>query len=211
VGVPGTRGVPDPLEKGRPVTTKTATPLPTALRTETKRWSWLWLISGALWTVVSLIILQFDLASAATVGVIAGVMFVAAGVEYFFLGSMMGAANWLSYLFGGLLIVGGAIALFYPTRTFLTIASILGYMFAAIGIMWLVEGFLARDYTDLWWLKLVAGILMIVQGFWLSGQFLITQAATLLIFAGIWAMMRGFLDITAFFTLRSAADAIATE
>ena len=166
-------------------------------------------MTGALWTIVSLIILQFDLASAATVGVIAGVMFVAAGVEYLFVGSIMGAARWLSYLFAGLLIMGGAVALFYPTRSFLAIASILGYTFAAIGIMWVVEAFLARDFTDLWWLKLVAGLLMIVQGFWLSGQFLITQAATLLIFAGIWAMMRGFLDISMFFTMRGAADTIA--
>jgi uncharacterized membrane protein HdeD (DUF308 family) len=107
--------------------------------------------------------------------------------------------------------VGGAVAIFYPTRTFLAIASIVGYMFAAIGIMWVVEAFLARDYADLWWLHLVAGILMIFQGFWLSGQFMITQAAALLIFAGIWAMMRGFLDITAFFTMRDVADAIPAE
>jgi hypothetical protein len=52
---------------------------------------------------------------------------------------------------------------------------------------------------------------MIFQGFWLSGQFLITQGAALLIFAGIWAMMRGFLDITAFFTMRDVADAIPAE
>lgn len=193
------------------MTTTATAPFRPALRTETKRSSWLWLIAGALWIAVSLIILQFDPVSAATVGVIAGAMFVASGVEYFFLASMMGAAKWLWYLFGGLLIVGGAVALFYPTRTFLAIASILGYVFAVNGIMWVVEAFLAREYNDLWWLHLVAGILMIVQGFWLSGQFLITQAAALLIFAGIWAMMRGFLDITAFFTMRSAADAIPAE
>ncbi|MGZ8784650.1 MAG: DUF308 domain-containing protein, partial [Acidimicrobiia bacterium] len=177
------------------MTTTIPHPFRTRLRTETQRSSWLWLVAGALWIAVSLSILQFDPASAATVGVIAGVMFVASGVEYLFVGSMMGAARWLWYLFGGLLIVGGAVALFYPTRTFLAIASILGYMFAVIGIMWVVEAFLARDHNDLWWLHLVAGFLMIVQGFWLSGQFLITQAAALLIFAGVWAMMRGFLDI----------------
>ncbi len=193
------------------MTTTATTPFRTALRTETNRSSWLWLVAGALWFAVSLIILQFDPVSAATVGVIAGAMFVASGVEYLFLGSMMGAAKWLWYLFAGVLIVGGAVALFYPTRTFLAIASILGYMFAVNGIMWVVEAFLARDYNDLWWLHLVAGILMVVQGFWLSGQFLITQAAALLIFAGVWAMIRGFLDITAFFTMRSTADAIPAE
>jgi uncharacterized membrane protein HdeD (DUF308 family) len=192
-------------------TTATTTPFPTALRTETKKWSWLWLVAGALWIAVSLIILQFDTASAATVGAIAGVMFIASGVEYLFVGSMTGGARWLWYLFGGLLIVGGTVALFYPTRTFFAIASILGYVFAAIGIMWVVEAFLGRDSVDLWWLQLLAGILMIVQGFWLSGQFLIAQAAALLIFAGIWAMMKGILDITAFFTMRSVSDALPAE
>ena len=193
------------------MTTTATTPFPTALRTETKRWSWLWLVAGALWIAVSLIILQFDAASAATVGVIAGAMFVAAGVEYFFVAPAAGGMRWLWYLFGGLLIVGGTVALFYPTRTFFAIANILGFMFVIIGIMWIIEAFLARDYADLWWLNLVAGILMLVLGFWLSGQFLITQAAALLIFAGIWAMMRGILDISAFFTMRSAADALPPE
>ena len=70
-------------------------------------------------------------------------------------------------------------------------ANILGFMFVIIGIMWIVEAFLARGYADLWWLNLVSGILMLVLGFWLSGQFLITQAAALLTFAGIWAMSEG--------------------
>jgi uncharacterized membrane protein HdeD (DUF308 family) len=191
--------------------TATATTPSTQMRTETKKWSWLWLVAGALWILVSVIILQFDKASAASVGVIAGAMFVGAGVEYFFLGSVTRGVGWLWYLFGGLLVAGGLIALFYPTRTFFAMANILGFMFVIIGIMWIVEAFLARDSADLWWLNLVAGILMLGLGFWLSGQFLLTQAAALLVFAGIWAMMRGILDITLFFTVRSAADAIPAE
>jgi uncharacterized membrane protein HdeD (DUF308 family) len=193
------------------MSTSATTPLPTALKTETKKWSWLWLVAGALWILISLIILQFDAASAATVGVIAGAMFVAAGVEYFLVAPEAGGIRWLWYLFGGLLVAGGVVALFYPTRTFFAIANILGFMFVIIGIMWIVEAFLARDYADLWWLNLLAGILMLVLGFWLSGQFLITQAAALLTFAGIWAMMRGVLDITAFFTMRSVSDALPAE
>jgi uncharacterized membrane protein HdeD (DUF308 family) len=192
------------------MTTTATTPF-TQMRIETKRWSWLWLVAGALWILVSVIILQFDQASAATVGVIAGAMFVGAGVEYFFLGSVTRGVGWLWYLFGGLLVAGGAIALFYPTRTFFAMANILGFIFVIIGIMWIVEAFLARDLNDLWWLNLVAGILMLGLGFWLSGQFLVTQAAALLTFAGIWAMMRGILDITLFFTMRSAVDAISAE
>ena len=190
--------------------TKAATPF-TALRTETKRWSWLWLVAGILWILISVTILQFDASSAATVGAIAGVMLMFAGAEYIFVGSMTARLGWLWYLFGGFLLVGGGVALFYPTRTFLAIANILGFMFVFMGVMWIVEAFLARDYNDLWWLNLVAGILTVVLGFWLSGQFLITQAAALLTFAGIWAMMRGILDITLFFTMSTATDAIAAE
>jgi uncharacterized membrane protein HdeD (DUF308 family) len=192
------------------MTTTATTPFRTELTTETKRWSWLWLVAGALWILTSVIILQFNEASAATVGVIAGVMLTYAGIEYFILGSMTARMRWLWYVFGGFLVVGGMIALFYPTRTFFAIANILGYMLVFIGVMWIVEAFLARDYNDLWWLSLVSGILLMGLGFWLAGQFLITQAAAMLTFAGIWAMMRGILDITAFFTMRSVVDAVAT-
>lgn len=192
------------------MTTTATTPF-TQMKTETKRWSWLWLVSGILWMLVSVIILQFDEASAATVGAIGGFMLIYAGAEYFFLGSLTARMRWLWYLFGGLLVAGGVIALFYPTRTFLAIANILGFMFVFMGVMWIVEAFVTRELNDLWWLNLVAGIVTVVLGFWLAGQFLITQAAALLMFAGIWALMRGILDITAFFTMRSAADAIPAE
>lgn len=179
--------------------------------TETKKSSWLWLVAGVLWILISVSILQFDEASATTVGIIAGVMLMYAGVEYFFVGAMAGRMGWLWYLFGGFLAVGGAIALFYPTRTFLAIANILGYMMVFIGIMWIVEAFLARDYNDFWWLSLIAGILSMGLGFWVTGQFLVNQAAALLTFVGVWAMMRGVLGITGFFTMRAAADAISPE
>jgi uncharacterized membrane protein HdeD (DUF308 family) len=196
--------------------TTTAPPtFKTQVRKEVGRSSWLWLIAGTLWLLVSVIILQFDAASAATVGVIAGAMFVAAGVEYFFIGSVIGSVmrgvRWLWYLFGGLLTVGGVAALFYPTRTFFAIANVLGYVFVVIGIMWIVEAFVARDYNELWWFNLVAGIVTAVMGFWLSGQFLITQAGALLIFAGLWALMRGTVDIANFFTMRIVADVTPKE
>jgi uncharacterized membrane protein HdeD (DUF308 family) len=185
--------------------------LRTQLGTNTKRGSWLWLIAGILWILISVSILQFDTASATTVGIITGVMLIYAGVEYFFAGAMALRLGWLWYLFGGFLVVGGTIALFYPTRTFLAMANILGYMMVFVGIMWIVEAFLASDFSDLWWLSLIAGILVMGLGFWVAGQFFVTQAAALLTFAGVWAMMRGILDITAFFTLRAAADAITAE
>jgi hypothetical protein len=47
---------------------------------------------------------------------------------------------------------------------------------------------------------------MIVLAFWTSGQFFIEKAYTLLVFAGIWALMQGVTDIVRAFAMRSAHD-----
>ncbi len=177
------------------------------VKKEAARGSWIWFVTGVLWILVSVTILQFDQASAATVGVIAGAMFVAAGVQTLFFGAVAPRSSWFWYLFGWLLVVGGGIALLYPTRTFFAMASILGFVFVANGTMWVFEAFLTRRHNALWWFNLIAGILTIALGFWLSGQFLVTQAAALLVFAGVWAIMRGILDIMIYFALRTVADA----
>jgi uncharacterized membrane protein HdeD (DUF308 family) len=43
---------------------------------------------------------------------------------------------------------------------------------------------------------------MVGLAFWVSGQFFLTRAATLLVFAGIWAMVKGITDIARAFQLR---------
>jgi len=169
-----------------------------AVKTVSKLW-WLWLVVGVLWVMISIVILQFDAASATTVGIIVGVMILFAGLQYIAVGTQAEGWSWLWYVFGAFLILGGVIALVYPVRSFLSIANILGFLFAFIGIIWIIEAFLTKDGNELWWLNLVAGILMVVLGFWLGGQFFFAKAETLLVFAGIWALMRGIIDvITAF-------------
>ena len=176
-----------------------------AVKSMSKLW-WLWLVVGILWILISFVILQFDVTSAATVGIIVGVMFLVAGIQYFILGSQVEGYSWVWYLIGALLVVGGLAALFYPTRTFLAIANILGFVFVLIGITWVVEAFMARRGNDLWWLGLVSGIIMLVLGFWLAGEYFITQARTLLVFAGVWALMRGIMDIIMAFQIKKLAD-----
>jgi len=43
---------------------------------------------------------------------------------------------------------------------------------------------------------------MMVMAFWVSGQFFLTRAYTLLVFAGIWALMAGITAIVRAFQLR---------
>jgi uncharacterized membrane protein HdeD (DUF308 family) len=44
------------------------------------------------------------------------------------------------------------------------------------------------------------------MAFWTSGQFFLEKAYTLLVFAGIWAMMQGITDIVRAFAVRRVRD-----
>ena len=105
-------------------------------------------------------------------------------------------------LFSMLLTVSGIVALIHPTNTFAGFADILGFVFLLIGVMWMVQAFSERPVNSLWWLTLISGILMVVLAFWVSGQFFVVRAYTLLIFAGIWAMTAGIIDIVRAFQIR---------
>ncbi len=163
---------------------------------------WMWLVTGILWILFSVIILQFNTASAAAVGIIFGVMLFVAGLQDFAVASIVREMKWLWFVFGGILVIGGLFAMFYPVETFLALADILGFIFVFIGIMWIVQALMAKDVASLWWLNLAAGIIMVVMGFWLGGQFFITKAYTLLVFAGIYALMKGVTDIVLAFEIK---------
>ena len=164
---------------------------------------WLWLIAGIAWIVIALVVLQFDQASITTVGVLIGIMFIISGFQQFALGAFVG--GWLQvvmWIFGFLFLVAGIIALISPENTFAAIADILGFLFLLVGIFWIIQAFGDRDVNDLWWLGLIAGILMIILAFWTGGQFFIEKAYVLLVFAGIWALLEGVTDIVKAFQIR---------
>ena len=166
------------------------------------RWWWAWLAAGILWLVAGLVILQFRQGSVAIVGIIIGVMFLAAGVQELVIAYMSESWKWLWMIFGVLLLIGGVIALFNPVQTFASLASILGFLFLMVGVLWTVEAFATRGANELWWLSLIAGVMMIGLGFWAEGQFFASRAYTLLVFAGVWALLHGVSDIIRSFQIK---------
>jgi uncharacterized membrane protein HdeD (DUF308 family) len=190
--------------------TPTSATSPAAAR-EIGRWWWAWIVVGALWIVASFAILRFGQASVSVVGIIIGVMVLAAGVQDIVVGALAGGWKWLWFIVGGLLIVGGLVMLFNPTKTFLVTASILGFIFLLVGVSWMVEAFATMKMNPLWWLGLIAGIMMIGLGFWASGQFLVTKAYELLIFAGIWALLHGITDIVKAFQIKRLGSLPAAD
>ncbi|MFN8124923.1 MAG: DUF308 domain-containing protein [Candidatus Nanopelagicales bacterium] len=170
---------------------------------------WLWLITGIAWLIIALIVLQFDTASVKTVGLLVGLMFLFTGVQQFILATVVEGWKWVWFLFGVLFVLAGLWALFNPGETVAALADSLGFLFLLVAIFWAIEAFATKAENELWWLSLIAAILMMVIAFWVSGQFLVERVYTLLIFAGAWALMSGIVDIIKAFQIRRVGKLIA--
>src|SRR5208282_6466191 len=184
-----------PAPGGRPIASAIMAPL--------ARYWWVELLLGVFWLVIAVVVLKFDHASVVTVGVLTGIMFLVFAAEEFALAALdRGATRWLWAFFGVLLMAAGIVSLIHPRETFAGFADILGFVFLLIGVIWTVQAFAERAFNSLWWMGLVSGILMIILAFWTSGQFFLERAYTLLVFAGIWALLKGVTDIVRAFQLR---------
>jgi uncharacterized membrane protein HdeD (DUF308 family) len=178
-----------------------------AVESVSRLW-WLWLLVGILWTVAAVVILQFDQASINTVGVLIGILFAFASLQVFALMAIVDRLKWVFGIFG-VLFLGAAIATFIsPEDTFAAIADMLGFLFLLVGIFWIIEAFAAREVNPLWWLGLTAGILMIIVAFYTGGQFFIEKQYVLLVFAGIWSLLEGVLNIIRAFQIRALGKLI---
>jgi uncharacterized membrane protein HdeD (DUF308 family) len=166
------------------------------------RYWWVELLAGVLWVVIAAVVLKFNHASVVTVGVLTGVMFLLFAAEQFALAAIDVRMRWLWMLFGVLMTVGGIVSLIHPVATFAGFADILGFIFLLIGIQWTVQAFIERGFSDLWWLTFVSGLMMVMLAFWVSGEFFLDRAYTLLVFAGIWATIKGVTDIVRAFQIR---------
>jgi uncharacterized membrane protein HdeD (DUF308 family) len=176
--------------------------LPEAGRDLARFW-WVYLVIGIAWVVASLVVLQFDGASVATVGVIVGILFAVASAQQFVLAALADSLRWLWAIFGVLFGASAIICFINPENTFVALADTLGFLFLGVGVWWTIRGFLIKAVDSTWWLELIAGVLMIVMAFWTSGQFFIEKAYTVLVFAGVWALVHGITDIVGAFRLRS--------
>lgn len=176
---------------------------------ELARYWWVWLVIGIAWVIASLVVLQFDAASVATVGIIVGIMFAVASAQQFVLAMVAESLRWLWAIFGVLFGASAIICFINPENTFVALADVLGFLFLCVGVWWTIRAFLVKAVeASTWWLDLVSGILMLVMAFWTSGQFFIEKAYTLLVFAGIWALMHGIGDIVSAFRVRTLRNIV---
>ena len=181
------------------------------LRETTRRLTgfwWLGLVAGIAWLVISLAILQFDRASMTTIGVLVGLMFLLSAAQNLALTTLPVEHRWVPALFSVLFLVIGVLCLVNPVDTFAGLADMLGFLFMIVGVWWMIQAFLERPLNPVWWLGLIAGILMTGMAFWTAGQLFQTKAYTLLVFAGLWALMQGVVDIARAFAVRQVHKAL---
>ena len=179
------------------------------IRQMSKSW-WLFLCTGLLWFVISLVVLRMNERSITTVGVILGVVFIVGALNEFL---MMGAdtTGWKIFhgMLGVLFILAGIWAFVQPEEAFWALASVLGFLLLMMGLFEILVAVATKDVNPLWWLGLVAGILFLALAFWTSQQLVPVKGQLLLFYVGLMAMFRGITQIVFAFGLHRAGKEAA--
>jgi uncharacterized membrane protein HdeD (DUF308 family) len=174
---------------------------------EGSRYWWVLLLVGIAWLVVAWVVLRANVTSLATVGLLLGIVFIAAGVnEVLFAGAVTGGWKFVHYAMGVIFLLGGLWAFIRPVNTFFALASVLGLILIFYGAFEIVRAVASREENRYWWVGLVTGILLILLAFWVSSSdraFNLANRAYLILFwVGFMALIRGFTQIMLAFSVR---------
>jgi uncharacterized membrane protein HdeD (DUF308 family) len=164
---------------------------------------WLLLLTGIAWLIISVIVLRFTTTSAGTIGVLLGVVFLAAMANEFFIAYVRLRWRWAHVLMGVIFLAAAIWAFVNPVGTFWALASVTGLLVLQ-GAFVLITSIESRIINSAWWLGVVAGILEIFIGFWASQQLVTVRAALLIIWVGVLALFNGINQIVLAFELKSA-------
>jgi uncharacterized membrane protein HdeD (DUF308 family) len=183
---------------------------------EGSRYWWVLLLIGIAWLVVAWVVLRANITSLATVGVLLGVLFIAAGAnEVFFAGAVTGGWKILHYAMAVIFLLGGLWAFIRPINTFFALASVLGLILIFSGAFEIVRAVASREENRFWWVNLVTGILLILLAFWVSSSDRVFNLANrtflILFWVGFMALIRGFSQIMLAFTIRRAGHELDAQ
>jgi len=169
---------------------------------------WLLLISGIAWIVIGVIVLDFDLDSAATVGFLVGAVLILGAMTEFMLIGIGAGWKWLHGILGVLFALAGIAAFLEPLQTFGILARMFGFLLVLKGTFDFVLGIAMRHAVDLWWTMMLSGIFEIILGMWASG-YPGRSAQLLILWVGIGAVIRGVTQLIMSFQVRKYGEAVA--
>ena len=173
----------------------------TQVRKDAGHYWWIFLLTGILWLVVSLIIFRFDYTSESAIAYLFGVVAIFFGInEFFALGASSAGWKLVHALVGVLFVIAGVVALVNPFDTFEALAGLMSFFLVLKGTFDIVVSFATKNDISVWWLQLIVGIVEILLGFWAAGYFG-RQALLLVIWVGAVCMARGITEIILAFKL----------
>jgi len=166
------------------------------------RYWWLFLITGSLWILFSLVVFPFNINTVTGIGIAVGAVCIAAGVnEMLAVGASSGGWKVVRGVLGVLFVLIGIVALVYPNRTFVEVAAIFSFFLVLKGSFDVVTALVLRREVDLWWVPLLVGVAEILLGFWAAGNFG-REAVLLVVWVGAAALARGVMEIVLAIRLR---------
>ena len=171
------------------------------------KWWWVFLVTGILWIVIGLFVLEAHYDSAVVIGYMVGFWLFFAGAAEFVATFLAPGWRWVHAALGVLFLFGGVAALTSPFQTFTTLAALMAIFLVIKGTFDFVVAIMTRHLFDLWWLGLISGILQILLGIWAAG-YPGRSAALLIIWIGVGAIIRGVAEITMAFQVKKLPEAV---
>lgn len=166
---------------------------------------WVPLVTGIAWLVYGLIVLSASPATVSSVALFfALACFGFSGLEVLNAAATHGWRRWAHAGMAFLALAAGVLAFAYPGRTFVILAWLAGWLILARGVFDLSVALANRD-VELWWVGLIAGIAEIGIAFWAIGHWG-NLAVLLVVWIGLWTLVRGIADIFAAFQARAGAE-----
>jgi len=165
---------------------------------------WMFLVTGIAWLVLALIVLRFRVSSVVAVGVLMGVVFLGGWFSELLIASTRSRWRWAHVLMGILFLFAACWSFASPFGAFWALATIFGLLLVFRGSLDLVTSISSREINPGWWLGMIAGVVEILLGFWVSQQEFPARALLLILWVGFFALFRGFSDILLAFELRGA-------
>jgi uncharacterized membrane protein HdeD (DUF308 family) len=163
---------------------------------------WLFLITGTLWLLFSVIVFRFDYTTVSAISILLGIVLLGATLTEIV--SILGTNGWRRLLHGLLalaFLVLAIVSFVHPGNTFAALAAVMSFYFVLKGTFDVALALATRAEDDLWWLGLTLGIVEILLGFWAAGDFG-RKVILLVIWVGAAALTRGISQIVFAFTLR---------